>query len=181
MNLVTRLAVPDDAVATATLWAAAWRAAYVDLLPATLLADLDVAKATTRHRERFKAQASTPALAAKQWVVEAEGAVVGLAGAGPGRDEDFVPLTELYSLNVHPDFWGTGAGHALHSRVLSELSDRGQDESYLWVLAGNARAQAFYERAGWMATEHIKTDPMAGDGAVQIQYRFVHRRSPAGR
>lgn len=179
MDFVTRLAIRSDAAVTAELCTAAWRAAYVGLLPGDLLAGLDIAKAENAHAQRFEAQVSTPRMAAKQWVVEAGGKVVGLAGIGPGRDEEFLPRSELYSLNVHPDFWGTGAGHALHSRVLSELSQRSEAESYLWVLPGNSRARSFYERAGWVPTEYTKADPTAGESVVDLQYRLVHDAAPA--
>lgn len=178
MDFVTRLAVPSDAGATAKLCAAAWRAAYVGLLPDALLAGLNTTKAENSHAKRFEEQASTPPMAARQWVVEADGAVVGLAGIGPGRDEEFLPRSELSSLNVHPNFWGTGAGHALHSRALSELCQRTETESYLWVLPGNSRARSFHERAGWVATEYTKTDPSAGADVVDLQYRFTHGKTP---
>lgn len=64
---------------------------------------------------------------------------------------------ELYALYVTPAWWSTGAGRALMDRVLALLAAERYQRAVLWVLADNARARGFYERAGF-----------APDGATNI-------------
>jgi GNAT superfamily N-acetyltransferase len=97
-------------------------------------------------------------------------AVIGFASFGPERAVvsascPAVPqasgLTslpgELYALYVAPAWWSTGTGRALMGSVLTALTEAGYPRVVLWVLADNARARRFYERAGF-----------APDGATNI-------------
>ena len=65
--------------------------------------------------------------------------LVGFAGAGTGQDIG----TELRVLYVRAPWWGTGIGHALLELALADRA------AFLWVLASNGRAIAFYERQGF--------------------------------
>ena len=58
-------------------------------------------------------------------------------------------LGEVWALYAQPDAWGTGAGTALLRAALGDLAAAGHDACALWVLADNARAVAFYRRAGF--------------------------------
>jgi len=89
------------------------------------------------------------------------GAACGTGGDRPAPDPCGTgphPLTvngraglvgELYALYVTPAWWSTGAGRALMGRVLVCLEADGYRQVVLWVLAGNARARRFYDRAGF--------------------------------
>jgi GNAT superfamily N-acetyltransferase len=84
-------------------------------------------------------------------VLEDRGALRGVAGAGPARDDDLDRTTtgELYALYVHPDAWGRGYGDALHAAALDHLRAEGFSAAVLWVLEGNHRARRFYADRGW--------------------------------
>jgi GNAT superfamily N-acetyltransferase len=84
-------------------------------------------------------------------VLEDRGALRGVAGAGPARDDDLDRTTtgELYALYVHPDAWGRGYGDALHATALDHLWAEGFSAAVLWVLEGNHRARRFYADRGW--------------------------------
>jgi ribosomal protein S18 acetylase RimI-like enzyme len=56
---------------------------------------------------------------------------------------------ELYALYVTPAWWSAGAGRALMDLVLASLEADGYRQVVLWVLADNARARRFYDRAGF--------------------------------
>lgn len=69
--------------------------------------------------------------------------IVGLADAGPGRDEDRPETLELYSIYTLKSTHGTGLGPALLQAAI------GDSAAYLWVLEDNPRAQAFYRKSGF--------------------------------
>jgi ribosomal protein S18 acetylase RimI-like enzyme len=97
------------------------------------------------------------------------GAAGGLAG------DDLTPagrageVGELYALYVTPAWWSTGAGRALMDAVLAALAEAGYRAAVLWVLADNARARRFYERAGFAAdgASHIIADL---GGVLELRY-----------
>jgi GNAT superfamily N-acetyltransferase len=84
-------------------------------------------------------------------VLEEEGRLRGVAGAGAVRDDDQDSATvgELYALYVHPDEWGCGYGGALHDAARDHLTREGFERAVLWVLEGNERARRFYEARRW--------------------------------
>jgi GNAT superfamily N-acetyltransferase len=86
------------------------------------------------------------------WVAVVDGAVVGWANTSAGRDADRprdLELEGLYVLDVHH---GTGVGQALLDAAI------GDRPAYLWALADNPRAHAFYRRNGFVADGAEKVD-----------------------
>ncbi|MBM7503871.1 GNAT family N-acetyltransferase [Agromyces aurantiacus] len=69
--------------------------------------------------------------------------VVGWAVASAGRDADAPRDLELEGLYVLDEYHGAGVGQALLDEVL------GDRPAYLWALADNPRAHAFYRRNGF--------------------------------
>jgi ribosomal protein S18 acetylase RimI-like enzyme len=102
----------------------------------------------------------------------------GSAAGGAGPPAGAAPLTEaglagatgeVYALYVSPDWWSTGTGRSLMAAALTALSQAGYQRAVLWVLADNARARRFYERAGFAAdgAENV----LAGLGGVlEVRY-----------
>jgi GNAT superfamily N-acetyltransferase len=115
---------------------ATWKTAYRGIIPdsyldALALTDEMLTKIQTRYDEE-------PAQTVGAWE---DGAVAGMAAAGPCRDDDRLGERELYALYVLPAHWGTGTAELLWDAV--------QPFTSLWVLEGNVRARAFYERHGF--------------------------------
>jgi ribosomal protein S18 acetylase RimI-like enzyme len=77
---------------------------------------------------------------------------------------------ELYALYVTPAWWSTGTGRALMGSVLAALEAERYRRVVLWVLADNARARRFYERAGFAADGG--TNILAGLGGV-LELRYT--------
>lgn len=77
---------------------------------------------------------------------------------------------ELYALYVTPDWWSAGVGRALMDSVLAALRGAGYTSAVLWVLADNARARRFYDRAGF-APDGV-TNILAGLGGV-LEFRYA--------
>jgi len=74
------------------------------------------------------------------WVAEADGEVVGWANTSSRREADAprdLQLEGLYVLDAHH---GTGVGQGLLDAAI------GDRPAYLWALADNPRAHAFYRR-----------------------------------
>ena len=70
--------------------------------------------------------------------------VVGVASAGPRHDDDDVDvLLELQMLYLLDRVKGTGLAQVLLTTTLGDV------DAYLWVLAGNERAIAFYRKQGF--------------------------------
>ena len=135
-----RRATPDDAPALADLHLDVWDDAYTGLMDQAVLDDrrANVEGRIQRWREILAEHERTLLAVGPQ-------GLVGFAGAGPGRDNDVSPELdlELHALYVRAAWWGTGIGYAL---LLEAVGDRA---AYLWVLANNQRAIAFYERQGF--------------------------------
>lgn len=109
-------------------------------------------------------------------------AVIGYAIFGPERTvvsalsppgDPYAPegrTGELYALYVTPDWWSAGVGRALMDSVLAALREAGYTSAVLWVLADNARARRFYDRAGF-APDGV-TNILAGLGGV-LEFRYA--------
>src|SRR3954447_9563453 len=99
------------------------------------------------------------------WVAEADGAVVAHAGFAEARtrDEPREPsagLAHLFHLFVREPYWGTGIARELHRRAVEAAAARGYEAMRLFTPAGQARARAFYERAGWTTDGIALPEPM---------------------
>lgn len=67
---------------------------------------------------------------------------------------------ELHALYVHPTAQGSGVAAELLTTAL------GQSPAFLWVAAGDPRAQAFYRRHGFRADDARGHYPLTA--AVQL-------------
>ena len=92
-----RPGTPADAEGVARVHIETWQAAYAHVLPREQL------QATVERAEWHRTH---PPI-----VAEVDGEIVGFVSVGASRDED--ADGELYAIYVHPDHWGTGAGHEL--------------------------------------------------------------------
>ncbi|MGN6033699.1 MAG: GNAT family N-acetyltransferase [Thermomicrobiales bacterium] len=166
-----RLARLGDAPAIAAIHVRTWQDAYRELLPATLLAGLDVAD-RTRMWERMLAS-HLPRTATL--VAEDGGTVVGFCSVGgarlPGADGPETDATgEIYAIYVWPDAQGMGVGAALMTAAFETLRGDTFARAILWVLAGNAPAIAFYERMGWQADGATKREEIGGVAIEEFRY-----------
>ncbi|MFC6288013.1 GNAT family N-acetyltransferase [Nocardioides sp. GCM10027113] len=142
---VLRGATTDDAERLTDLHLDCWDDAYAGLVPADLLAQRRVDRAARVEQWRAILASGRSPLVAEAPDGRGGMRLVGFASSGPARDEDAPAPEELYALYVRAAWWGRGVGHAL---LTAALGDRA---AYLWVLAGNERAVAFYERQGFRA------------------------------
>ena len=139
--------------AVAWVRVASWRAGYAGLVPDSELAAIGEPDRLALWVERMATSTEVSTL-----VALLDGEVIGFAAYGAERS-DLAPAVagrgEVFALYVHPDRWGTGAGHALMTSARAALGARGYDAVSVWVLEGNARGIAFYERQGFRATGDV--------------------------
>ena len=133
-----RRGTPEDAELMAHLHVDVWDDAYTGLVPQGILDDRRerVAERVEKWRDILKQEQST-------WLAVDGDGLVGFSGVGPARDNDVDLDLELYALYVRASYYGTGVGYALFEQAVGDRA------AYLWVLAGNERAIAFYVRQGF--------------------------------
>ena len=164
MDVTVRPARVEDAVAMARMHMQSWQETYRGLMSDHVLDDPGLVAARERFwttvlsDERYRASRAV--------LAERDGAVIGVALAGPAEDPESVGVTHLYVLYVLAAEHGSGAGSALLNAVLPP-----QEPATLWVADPNPRAQAFYRKHGFVADGTEQVD----DGLREI--RMVRRAS----
>lgn len=157
-----RPAVPEDAAALTDLHLDVWDEAYSGLIAEEVLAQRHADRDQMLHRWRSTLHTTTDTRLVAE---DDEGRLIGFTIVGPGRDaavED-LPSREVKALYVRAEVYGTGAGHGLLT------SGIGREPAYLWVLADNHRAIAFYLRQGFHFDGATKAEP------VGMERRMVRR------
>lgn len=173
-EVVVRPARPEDAPRLAEIHVVGWQQAYAGLLPSEYLDALTPQDRLPRWQEYLADPGSDPSAGTAVLVAEIDGETVGFAMFGPDRD-GLIGAGELFSLYVDPPRWGTGAGYALSHAIDARLDAAGIEIVRLWVLEGNARAVAAYERYGYVATGTRRHDPEFD--VHDLEYRKSLRRS----
>ncbi|MGW2540662.1 N-acetyltransferase family protein [Kitasatospora sp. NPDC001574] len=151
-----------DAEAVAGLHAASWRTAYAGIVPAPALGDGLAAERREIWALRLTVDYGDPEVTPELLVAERADVVVGFAYLVPQPDGRVL----LDNLHVRPGLTGGGIGRELMDAALAHVATRhpGAD-LYLEVLTANARAVAFYERAGGRRTA-------TGEGVFPGGYRL---------
>jgi GNAT superfamily N-acetyltransferase len=128
--VILRRGAPEDANDLAEIWQAGWRDGHLGLVPEDLVA--------ARTKESFRARAMERA--GEMTVAVVDGAVAGFV---------LVVEDEVEQVYVAASHRGTGVAGALMGDAEQQVRANGHSEAWLAVVAGNHRARAFYERAGW--------------------------------
>lgn len=136
----------DDCRAIAAVHVESWQYAYQGMLPAPYLASLSVDDREAMWRRLLERQHG------HLLVARTAGQVTGFIAFGPARDEAAsLRHAEIWALYVKPAFLTTGTGRALWLAALGQIQAADYERVVLWVIADNARAIRFYERAGFVA------------------------------
>jgi len=156
-----RNAIPNDALAVATVHVRSWQAAFRGLLPDPFLDGLRAEDRAVRYTF------GDPAPGRPRTVVAVDGdAIVGFATTGLDEGEAM-----LHALYVDPDRWGTGAGKQLVVAARHELALTGHREAILWSLIGNTRADRFYAADGWQLDGTVRHKEVWNAPTTQQRYR----------
>jgi GNAT superfamily N-acetyltransferase len=164
--MLLRLAQPEDAIAVARVHVRSWQVAYRTLLPADYLDQL-------RPEDRAQKYdfASLDPRKPQTIVAVEEGVIHGFGTTAPSRDPDLPGHGELYALYVDPEQWGRGIGVALVSAARARLFELGFRNAVLWVLAGNIRAERFYQIDRWTPDGLRRIDSVWGVTVNEIRYQ----------
>ncbi|WP_395729092.1 GNAT family N-acetyltransferase [Nakamurella sp.] len=153
-----RPALPDDADAFAACHLACWEEAYGTLWGADRFEGMDVARLGARRRKEIESGV------ADHYLVESDGEVIGIAIAGPTRDDDPQTERELYAIYVREAHQGTGLADALLAAAIAD------GPATLWTYRDNPRAAAFYVHHDFIPNGAERTD---SEGILEI--RMVRR------
>jgi RimJ/RimL family protein N-acetyltransferase len=167
--MTVRTATLSDAPKLAEIHVAAWRAAYADDMPAEFLAGLSVEERTAMWQTALSEPSSRTVTVSVNHADEP----VAFCVYGPSRDQDAkdTDVGELIAINVHPSAWRKGHGEALCLGVLAHARSHHWPVVTLWVVRGNARARAFYEKLGFQTDGTEKQDTKLG-GCVLHEVRY---------
>ena len=165
--LTVRAATIGDAGEIVRINVHAWQRAYAGIVPADVLAAMDVTGRVERYRQRLRQPSQFESV-----LVQDAGSTVGYASLGPyriGQHEGVLSrrVGEVVAIYVDPPRWGTGVGRVLMDTALHRLARQGFTAVRLWVLADNHQARRFYERAGFTADGTFAGYPVSRvDGSV---------------
>ncbi|MGR6429593.1 N-acetyltransferase family protein [Rhizobium sp. PAMB 3174] len=122
-----------------SVWHRAWQEAYADLVPPGILA--------FRTPDHFS-----------QWLAEALGEEFFSVAVAGGTVLGFVSTRndEICRLYVDQRARGSGAAQALLAYGEDELASAGCKIAKVYCLAGNTRAERFYQRQGWSLRQTVE-------------------------
>lgn len=164
--MLLRPAQPDDALDVARVHVCSWQAAYRGLLPDAYLDQLR----PEDRAQRYDFSNLDPK--APYTIVAVEAATIcGFATTSASRDPSLPSHGELCALYVDPAHWGSGYGIALVAAARGHLERLGFHHALLWVLAGNARAERFYQNDGWTPDGSRRTDTVWDIQVDEIRYQ----------
>lgn len=129
-TVTIRQASPEDANDVADIWRLGWRDGHFGFVPQELV--------EARTDDSFRARASERV--SDTTLATVDGAVAGFVMVVDDEVE------QVYVSTLHR---GTGVAAALLTEAERQVRANGHHMAWLAVVAGNARARAFYQRNGW--------------------------------
>lgn len=153
-QITVRPAVDHDAGRLAEIHIAAWQATYRGIMTDERLDGMSVERAASNWRRNI----ADPAKGTEHLVVVHDNLPVGFAIFGPAPDDSAPGTGQLYTLNLHPNWWAQGLGATLFSAAEQRLAALGYSRAFLWVAKGNERAISFYNKRGWFDDGGIMED-----------------------
>lgn len=144
-----RPATTDDSETISDINLICWKTAYRGILDDTILDNLSQ---TPERVERFKKGIQTIPV---YLCAVCQNTVVGYIAGGKPKDSSLPYPFEVYYLYVLPDYQGQGIG----SRLIHEFSHQIKGDDFcLYVLDGNQKALAFYQKHGGIRHLEYDTD-----------------------
>ena len=159
MTVLLRTADDGDLEAVGSLHYRSRASAYQDIVSPSALTFGSEGALGEWWTERLRWEKDTHRLT----VAVSDDTIVGFSYVGPSATPG---VRELYAIHVDPGFVGTGVGRLLMADALRHLGAR----AVLWVLEGNIRARAFYEKCGWQPDGETREAPMGGEVTHQVRY-----------
>ena len=156
-HVTLRPAWAEDAEAIAEIWHLGWQDGHLGLVPQELV---DVRTEGSFRRRTSERVADTT-------VATVDGAVAGFV---------MVVDDEVEQVYVARGHRGTGVANRLIAEAERRVAANGHGKAWLAVVAGNGRARAFYERAGWVDDGPFDYAAAADDGSISVPCRRYTKR-----
>lgn len=137
---------PQDAEALGRAHVKIWQFTYSGMMDEAKLSGMQPDSRVAAWRDRIipgLGEQARRGVITRCAVDVSTGHIAGFGTGGAARDEDPPRATELWSLNVLPEYHGAGAA----AQLLDVLV--GDQAAYLWVASQNQRAIAFYRKHGF--------------------------------
>jgi GNAT superfamily N-acetyltransferase len=138
-----RQARPEDASQIAQVYVDSWLDTYAGILPHRMLCSMTPNGQTARWRSAIRARGRESVFVAEF----GKHGVIGMTSFGPSRDSALMYGGEIYTLYVHPSFYGRGSGRALMEGAFAALRKKGNSSCIVWAHAKNP-VRFFYEAVG---------------------------------
>ena len=151
-DVTIRPGTAQDASAVAEIWRLGWRDGHLGLVPRELAEARTDASFASRSAQRVD----------DTTVAIVDGAVAGFV---------MVVDDEVEQVYVGSAYRGTGVADALLGEAERQVLARGHATAWLAVVAGNARARAFYERKGWSDEGAFDYAAATEDGSIAVPCR----------
>lgn len=164
-NMFLRPARSEDAMSVARVHVRSWRQAYRGLLPDDYLNQLRPEDRAAKYAFDYADPQEPHTIVAIE-----DNHITGFATTMPSREPALSSHGELAALYVDPSYWGRGIGAALIAAARAHLFNSGYRNAYLWILAGNTRAERFYQIDGWLPTSEHRTDTVWGITVNETRY-----------
>ena len=148
-SVTLRPAGPEDADDVAAIWYGGWQDGHLGFVPRELV--------EARTKDSFWTRASERV--GDTTVATVDGAVAGFI---------MVVDDEVEQVYVSALQRGTGVAAALMDEAERQVRENGHSRAWLAVVAGNARARAFYERTGWHDEGPFDYAAAAEDGSIAV-------------
>jgi GNAT superfamily N-acetyltransferase len=136
----------------AEIWHLGWQDGHLGLVPQELADIRTEASFRTRAADRV----------ADTTVATVDGAVAGFI---------MVVGDEVEQVYISSGHRGTGVAAALLAEAERQVHANGHGKAWLAVVAGNARARAFYERAGWVDEGPFDYAAATEEGPIAVPCR----------
>jgi GNAT superfamily N-acetyltransferase len=144
-----RNATPEDANAVADIWYLGWQDGHLGLVPQELV--------QARTEDSFRVRAAERV--GDTTVATVDGAIAGFV---------MVVDDEVEQVYVSKLQRGTGVAALLLGEAERHVGGNGYGKAWLAVVAGNARARAFYERMGWIDEGPFEYAAAAEGGLIAV-------------
>jgi GNAT superfamily N-acetyltransferase len=151
-----RRATPEDADDVADIWHRGWQDGHFGFVPQELV--------EARTEDSFRVRASERV--GDTTLATVDGAVAGFVMVVDDEVE------QVYVSALHR---GTGVAAQLMGEAERQVRANGYSKAWLAVVAGNARARAFYERTGWLDEGPFDYAAATEDGPIAVPCRRYTR------
>jgi len=164
-TLVTiRTARETDAEGIAEVHDAAWREAYLGVIPGR---ELD--KMVTRRGPQWWLSAIKRG--SRLAVLDYDEVIAGYASYGRNRVRSLPFAGEIFELYLAPEFQGLGFGKRLFEVALEDLAEHGYGSTIVWALAENDRAIGFYRKMGGKIVRQTQ-ELFGGETRERVAFAF---------